>query len=145
MEIKKYGDKIYIRADKGDEILRCIMTAVGQLEVDSATFHGIGACGEVTVATYLPEQDDFLDHRRTGLLEMVSLDGNLVTTDAGEHAIHAHAMFSYLGEDNDVHFFGGHLKEAVVSYTAELVLEPVQHGIIAQKKDPITGIDIWRL
>lgn len=145
MELKKLGDKVYIRADKGDELIQSILAVCKQLWIPSATFHGIGACGEVTVATYLPEQDGFLDHQRTGLLEMVSLDGNLVTTDAGEHAIHAHAMFSYLGEDNDVHFFGGHLKEAVVSYTAELVLEPVVSGSIGQKKDPITGIDIWRL
>lgn len=145
MECKKIGDRVYIRGDKGDELIACIERVCDTLHIASATFHGIGACGEVTVATYLTETKGFLDHKRSGHLEMVSLDGNIVTTDDGTYAAHAHGMFSYLGEDNDVHFFGGHLKEAVVSYTAELVLEPVSGGAIGQKKDPVTGIDVWRL
>jgi len=145
MEYKTHGDRVYIRADRGDELLQSIVSVCGQLAIPSATFHGIGACGEVVISTYLPEKEDFMDHRRIGLLEMVSLDGNIVTTEKESYAAHAHAMFSYLGEDSDVRFFGGHLKEAIVSYTAELVLEPVTGGSIGLKKDPITGINIWRL
>ena len=145
MKYRKYGTKVYIRADKGDELIECITWVCEALGISSATFHGIGACGDVTVATYIEEKDDFLDHRKSGLLEMVSLDGNIVTTDEGRYAAHAHAMFSYLNEEKGVSFFGGHLKAATVSYTAELVLEPVTGGELGQRKDPITGIDIWKL
>ena len=145
MKFREFGGKVYIRADKGDELIDCITRVCEAMGIGSATFHGIGACGDVTVATYIPEKDDFLDHRRSGLLEMVSLDGNIVTTDDGRYAAHAHAMFSYLDEENGVSFFGGHLKAAAVSYTAELVLEPVIEGNIGQRKDPITGIDVWKL
>lgn len=145
MKYRSFGPKVYIRADKGDELIDCITRVCEEMRISSATFHGIGACGDVTVATYIEEKDDFLDHSRSGLLEMVSLDGNIVTTDDGRYASHAHAMFSYLNEEKGVSFFGGHLKAATVSYTAELVLEPVTGGELGQRKDPITGIDIWKL
>ena len=145
MKYREFGTKVYIRVDKGDELIDCITRVCEEMGILSATFHGIGACGDVTVATYIEEKDDFLDHSRSGLLEMVSLDGNIVTTDDGRYAAHTHAMFSYLNEEKGVSFFGGHLKAATVSYTAELVLEPVIGGELGQMKDPITGIDIWKL
>ena len=118
MQYREMGGKVYIRADKGDELIQCLTGVCAAMGILSATFRGIGACGDVTAATYMEEKDDFLDHRKRGLLEMVSLDGNIVTTDDGRYAAHAHAMFSYLNEENGISFFGGHLKAAIVSYTA---------------------------
>jgi len=37
---------------------------------------------------------------------------------------------------------GGHLKETVVLYTAEIELRPVD-GIIGRKLDPETGTGFW--
>lgn len=76
---------------------------------------------------------------------MISLNGNVVTCDDGSRAIHAHSMFSYLNGEGEMSFFGGHLKSAIVLYTAELRIDPVEDGTIGRKKDPITGIDVWKL
>lgn len=145
MEYAKKGKSIYVRLDKGDEIIDSLMKVFVANNVSSALFQGIGACGDVTVATYIPEKDDFLDHNKRGMLEMVSLNGNVVTCDDGNRAIHAHALFSYLNDQGEVSFFGGHLKSAVILYTAELRIDPVEGGTIGRKKDPITGIDVWKL
>lgn len=145
MEYSKKGRNIYVRLDKGDEVVSSIYSIFEKENIGSGLFHGIGACGDVTVATFIPEKNDFLDHNKKGMLEMVSLYGNVVSCDNGSHAIHAHAMFSYLNEKGEVSLFGGHLKSAVVLYTAEIRIDPVEYGEIERKTDPITGIEVWKL
>lgn len=145
MEFSKKGKSIYVRLDKGDEVVDSVLKVFEEENIASGQFQGIGACGDVTVATYIPEKDDFLDHNKKGMLEMVSLNGNVVKRDDGSHAIHAHAMFSYLNDKGEVSFFGGHLKSAVILYTAEIRIDPVEEGEIGRKTDPITGIEVWKL
>jgi len=54
-------------------------------------------------------------------------------------------MFSYLNESGEVCYFGGHLKSALVSYTAEIVIDPVPGDGIGRMIDPYAGITVWKL
>ena len=145
MKSQKLGDKIYLRLDKGDEVLKSVLQTARDQKISSATFSGIGACAKVVIGTYLPEKQDFLLHTKEGMLEMISLMGN-VTQDA-DHAklnIHAHGMFSYLdAKTNTIQYFGGDLKSARIMYTGEIVIEPVIGGEISKQFDPNVGIDVW--
>ena len=144
MDYRKIGGTIYARFDKGDEVLEGILNICKKENILSATFSGIGGCGDVTVSTYIPEKNDFIPHNKTGLLEMISINGNISANDNNEIFEHTHAMFSYL-ENNEVKFLGGHLTKAVVSYTAEIEIRPVQEGVIRRKQDELTGITVWDL
>ncbi len=42
MDYRKYGDTIYIRMDKGDEIISGILGICKQERISSAVFSGIG-------------------------------------------------------------------------------------------------------
>ncbi|MBQ9662607.1 MAG: DNA-binding protein [Oscillospiraceae bacterium] len=145
MDFRKTDNRYYLRVDQDEDILPSILKVCESEGIHSATFHGIGAFGEVCVATYIPARNDFLDHQKTGMLELVSLDGNVSHDADGTLHEHTHAMFSYLDENGEVAFFGGHLKKAVVSYTAELVIEPVPGEGIGRMTDPQTGITVWKL
>ena len=145
MEYKKYGDTIYARFDKGDEVVSGILDICKKESILSATYSGIGGCDDITVSTLIPETMEFLPHNKSGiLLEMISLNGNISADDNNELFHHTHAMFSYL-ENNELKFIGGHLIKAVISYTGEIVINPVQNGVIRRKQDDKTGITIWRL
>ena len=144
MDYKKFGDSIYVRFDKGDEVLEGILNICKKENILSAIFSGIGGCGDVTVSTYIPEKNDFIPHNKTGLLEMISINGNISADENDEIFEHTHAMFSYL-ENGEVKFLGGHLTKAVVSYTAEIEIRPVQNGVIRRKQDELTGITVWKL
>ncbi|MBQ9685454.1 MAG: DNA-binding protein [Oscillospiraceae bacterium] len=145
MDYKVFSNRIFIRADRGEDIMRIILEICRMEDIHSATFHGIGAFGQVRVATYIPEKDDFLDHEKEGMLELLSLDGNITHDEGGQIYEHAHAMFSYLDEHGEICFFGGHLKSAVVSYTAEIVIDPIPDAGIGRMTDPYTGITVWNL
>ena len=72
-------------------------------------------------------------------LEVLSLSGNV--TQLGEKEfVHAHIVLS----DEEIRAFGGHLKEATVSVTAEIILRTV-NGKIKREKDIETGLNLWSL
>ncbi len=144
MDYNKYGNALYVRFDRGDEVISGILDICKREHILSATYSGIGGCGDVTVSTYIPDKQEFMPHNKTGLLEMISLNGNISADDKDNIYEHTHAMFSYL-ENNEQKFLGGHLTRAVISYTGEITINLVQNGVIRRKKDPLTGIDIWNL
>ncbi len=144
MEYRSDTDKIYVRLDRGDEIMESLMDICKKEGVKSALFRGIGACSDAVVGTYIDEKREFMPHvKKDTMLEMISLMGDIVTDDQGEMHEHAHAMFAYL-DGEEVRYFGGHLLKAVTLYTAEIALEPVKGGTISYQKEPTRDLNVWK-
>ena len=142
MEYRKFGETYYIRFDRDDEIVSSILSICKEEGIKSAVYSGIGGCGRAEVQTFLPDTGEFEMNELSGMLELVSLIGNVVTDEAGEYYHHTHAMFAY--KEGNRHFVsGGHIKSIVVSYTAEVELRPVTGGEIRRKYDPETGTGFW--
>lgn len=142
MEYRKYGDTFYIRMDRGDEIIEKILMVCKEEGIHSCTFNGIGGCGKAEIQTFIPGTGTFEMRRLEGMLELVSLNGNVITDENGDHYHHTHAIFAYkVGEDHRV--AAGHMKSIMVSYTAEIELRPVVDGEIKRKYDPETGTGFW--
>lgn len=76
MEYKKMKDSIYLRVDKGENVTETLKAVCKKEGIYGGYFQGIGACATATLSTYIPEQNDFIDHKIFGMLEMVSLMGN---------------------------------------------------------------------
>lgn len=145
MDYRRANDKILLRLDKGDEILKSVLSVCRKEGIRSALFHGIGACSEAVIATYLPEKDTFLEHGKEGMLEMISLEGNIIHDDENELYPHAHVLFSCLDEAGEIGYFGGHFISGVVWFTAEIVIEPVTGEGIGRMKDPWSEVMVWKL
>ena len=143
MQYRKDGDMILVRIDKGEEILEKILDICRIENIYGAVFSGIGACGQAVTSSYIPEKNDFTDHAAEGLLELVSLIGNISYED-NQPVEHTHASFSYLDETGTQKILAGHLKKAVVSYTAEIAIQ-ITKFMIKKKKDNKTGIMVWDL
>lgn len=142
MEYRKYGDTFYIRMDRGDEIIEKILMVCKEEGIHSCTFNGIGGCGKAEIQTFIPEPGTFEMRRLEGMLELVSLNGNVITDENGDYYHHTHAVFAYkVGEDHRV--AAGHMKSIMVSYTAEIELRPVVDGEIKRKYDSETGTGFW--
>lgn len=142
MDYRQFGNTVYIRMDRGDEIIGCILDICKKERILSATFSGIGGCGEAQIQTYLPESNMFEMQTIRGMLELISLTGNIISDKQGEIYHHTHAMFSF--KDGEKHCVAaGHIKSITVSYTAEIELRPVIGGIISRKFDPETGTGFW--
>lgn len=142
MNYKKYGETYYVRLDRGDEIISSILDICKKEGIKSATYSGIGGCGQAMIQTFIPETGTFELQELNGMLELVSLTGNVVTDENDEFYHHTHAVFAY--KDKDKHLVsGGHIKSITVSYTAEIELRPVVGGLIKRKYDEETGTGFW--
>lgn len=142
MDYRKYGDTVYLRVDKGDEIIGCILDVCQKEGIVSAVYSGIGGCSEAQIQTFLPETKTFETQTLRGMLELVSLSGNVVTDDNNKRYHHTHAVFSY--KQGDQHALAaGHIQSITVLYTAEIELRPVSGGTIRRRFDPETGTGFW--
>ena len=142
MEYRKYGETYYLRMDKGDEIIGGILALCRKEGVHSAVFSGMGGCSAAEIQTFIPETGAFETRTVAGMLELVSMNGNVVTDAQGELWHHTHAVFSY--KDAGRHLMeAGHMKSITVLYTAEIELRPVVGGEISRKKDEETGTGFW--
>jgi hypothetical protein len=143
MDYKLIGNEYYIRIDKGEDIISSILKVCHTEKVATAHFRGIGCCGKIDIQTYIPDKKEFVSHIKNGIFELLSIDGN-ISPDNGDLFLHSHASFSYLDKDNEIKMIGGHLKEGIVEYTAEIILTPAKENI-SRMIDEKTGISVWKL
>ena len=142
MEYRKFGETYYVRMDRGDEIIAGILELCRREGIRSAVFSGIGGCSAAEIQTFLPETGAFETEPLAGMLELASMNGNVVTDAEGNLYHHTHAVFSYkAGERHCV--TAGHMKSITVLYTAEIELRPVVGGAIRRKHDDETGTGFW--
>ena len=141
MDYRKMGNAVYIRMDRGDEIIGKILEICRKEDIGSAVFSGIGGCSEAQIQTFVPETGSFETRTISGMLELASLNGNIVTDENGLYH-HTHAVFSYKQGENHC-IDAGHIKSITVLYTAEIELRPVIGGTIRRKADPETGTGFW--
>lgn len=144
MEFRAEGSTYYIRLDKGESVVGTMLDLCESKNIQAGSFQGIGACDCAVLSTYLPEENDFTHHTLSGMLEMVSLMGNITTGGNGKPFMHAHATFSQLARNGEVAVMAGHLKDARIGYTAEIILTAAEQTI-GRKTDPHPGIEVWDL
>lgn len=144
MEYKKMKDNIYLRVDKGENVTETIKEVCKKEGIYGGYFGGIGACSAATFSTYIPEQNDFIDHEISGMIEMVSLMGNITMDYDKQPFLHSHAVFSYLNQAGEIVVTAGHLKEAKISYTGEIIIT-LAGDTIGRQFNADAGIEVWRL
>ena len=141
MDYRRMNDICYVRIDKGEEIITELLRVCRAEDIGSAVFTGIGGCSHAELQIFVPEKGGFETEALDGMLELVSITGNIVT-DKGRLTHHAHAAFSYK-EGAECKMAGGHVKAVTVLYTAEIELRPVRGGTIGKKPDAETGTGFW--
>ncbi len=143
MDYRKYGQTYYIRMDRGDEIMSSILEVCKKEKILSAIYSGIGGCNEAEVQTFIPEKGEFETETIKGTLELVSINGNVITDENNQYYQHSHALFSFKeGEEHRI--VAGHMKSITVLYTAEIELRPVIDGVIKREYCSETGTGFWK-
>ena len=141
MEYRRFHDKLYIRLDRGDEIIRSLTELCRREGVSAGCVQGIGGCGKAVVGVFDPDKKAYRKEEVEALLELISLEGN-VTLSGEEPFLHLHASFAYHGADGQAHLLAGHLLEAEVALTGEIILTPAD-ARITRRYDDALGIRVW--
>jgi predicted DNA-binding protein with PD1-like motif len=102
----------------------------------SGYFRAIGAVSSVELAHYDLEQKHYSSKQFNEPLELLSLLGN-VASKADEKIIHGHIIVG----TEDMKLFGGHLVEATIGVTCEIIFNEFQEPI-TKKEDQEIGLNL---
>ena len=118
MEYKRFGDKIVARIDKGEEVLSKIRDIAERENIKLASISALGATNNFTVGVFKVDEKKYYANKFMGNFEIVSLVGTISTMDG---KFYSHLHMSAGNDKGEV--FGGHLNEAIISATCEMVID----------------------
>lgn len=138
MEYRKFGNHYVIRLEKGEEIVAKVKELCEKEDVKLASLSGIGAVNKVTAGLFQTKEKKYVSKTYEEDMEIVSLGGN-VSFMNGETYLHFH--ISVANEAGEVR--GGHLTEAFISATGELVLTRIEGTVDREYSDEI-GLNLLK-
>ncbi len=123
----------------GDEVMAGLQQFAQEQNLAGSHFTAIGAFSDVLLGFFNFEKREYDRIPIAEQVEAVSLVGD-ITLGEGKPQVHAHAVVAR----SDGHAFGGHLLEAHVRPTLEVILtESPRH--LRRVRDPVTGLGLIEL
>jgi uncharacterized protein len=120
----------------GQEVMKGLLAFAKKYDLVAGHVTGIGALSGAVIGYFDPEKSAYLRHEENGQAELLSLTGNLALYN-NEPFFHIHAALGL----RDGAARGGHLFEATVRSTVELVLttspRPVRREIAHETGLPL--------
>ena len=137
MDYRRFGKTIVARIDRGEEVLAQLKAIALQEDVKLASVRALGATDDFTVGVFKVEEKKYYANHFTGDFEIVSLTGTISTMN-GEYYAHLHMSAG----DEQGRVFGGHLNEARISATCEMVIEIID-GQVDRIRDESVGLNLF--
>ena len=137
MDYRRFGKTIIARIDKGEEILTQLKNIALKEEIKLASVRALGATDDFTVGVFKVDEKKYYANHFTGDFEIVSLTGTISTMN-GEYYAHLHMSAG----DEQGRVFGGHLNEAIISATCEMVIEVID-GQVDRVRDENVGLTLF--
>lgn len=132
--IKLTPDRYLIKLNKGEKIVESLTVFINENKIQSGYFYGIGAASNAEIAHYNVETQKYSSKVFEKPLEITNIIGSLGIFE-DKPLIHPHITVA----DEQCRVFGGHLVEATISGTLELVFLDFKMAI-NKKVDPIVGL-----
>ena len=139
MNYRKANDKIFVSLQTGDLINESIRKIAVEENISNAWINGIGAIDNVEVGYMDIENKKYQKRNFDEHYELLSLIGNITYKDR-EPFVHTHVTFS----NTEYNVFGGHLFDAKITATGEIVLSLADSKIDREYNKNI-GIHTWCL
>ena len=138
MEYKRFENAIILRMDRGEEILETLKTVALKENIKLASVSAIGACDHFVAGVYSIPEQKYYKNEFNGVFEITALVGNINTMN-GEYYAHLHITCA----DEKCNCLGGHLNEARISATCEMIINIID-GSVDRVKNPDTGINVFK-
>ena len=103
-----------------------------------ASIQALGAINDFTAGVFKTDEKKYYSNHFTGSFEIVSLTGTINTMD-GEFYSHLHMS---AGNDKG-EVFGGHLNQAIVSATCEMVITLID-GTVDRAYSEEIGLNLFK-
>jgi hypothetical protein len=139
MNYRRVNDRIFVSLQTGDLINESLRLIAVEENILNAWINGIGAIDNVKVGYMDVNNKKYQKRNFDEHYELLSLIGNITYKD-GEPFVHTHVTFS----NAEYNVFGGHLFDAKITATGEIVLSLTDSKIDREYNENI-GIHTWCL
>ncbi len=139
MKSKQVKNVVFVRLERGEEIISQLEIVVKKYGIKLAKISGIGACDQVYLGIYNADRNGYIKKTFNGKFEVTSLIGNISEMNS-EPYFHLHIT---LGDEN-MQVIGGHLYSGRIIATAEIIIE-IYEGQIERFFDEETGLNLWQI
>ena len=136
MTFKKVEDKYFLRLFKDEEVLETLIKFCSEQSIFFGNITAIGGTHQATIGWYELSTKQYHWQEFSGNLEVVSLTGNISKLN-GAPFIHIHTVLS----NEKFECVGGHLKQALVGPTLEVVIEKIE-AEVDRKLDDEIGLNL---
>ncbi len=137
MDYQRFGSKIVARIDRGEEIVQKLNDIVKMEGVLLGGVQAIGAVDKIVIGLFDTRRKEYLKTTLEGEFEIIALLGN-ISTMAGEHYLHLHITVA----DDTNRAYGGHLNEAYVSGTCEVIIDVIE-GQVDREFSKEVGLNLY--
>jgi hypothetical protein len=140
VQIKRSGSNYLVRLERGEPTLESLKGFADRRRLGFALIRAIGTFQRLTLGYYDSVARTYHEQTFDEPLEVLNLSGNIAKGENGERIVHAHVTLTR----PDYTTLGGHLVEATVGPTLEVVVETLP-VTIHRFHDADTGLDLWDL
>lgn len=140
MEYRRFGSKILVRMDKGDEICEKMLELAKLENIKLASVTGIGAANDLVLGVFDTDKKQYhKTHLCERTYEIASMMGTLSTMKT-EPYLHLHAV---IGSPYTSDCHGGHLNSAICCATAEIVVDIIDGEVDREFSEEI-GLNLFK-
>ena len=136
MRVKKLDSTFLLRLERGERIVETLTSFCSQKKIGAAYLNGLGTCRNAELGFFHIEAGAYAFKNFPGDSEITALHGN-VSLVGGKPYIHVHIVLG----DSQFRSWSGHLKEAEVLATCEIVLTRLK-GKLIRKPDKKSGLNL---
>lgn len=137
MEYKRFAQQIIVRMNRGEEILEQLAIVAEKEKIQLASISALGATDDFTVGIFNVAEKKYYKNHFTFPAEITALVGTISTMD-GKYYAHLHLTAA----DAAGKAYGGHLNEARISATCEMVITVIE-GRVDRSYSPEIGINLF--
>jgi len=138
MEYKRFNNKIVLRIDRGEEVVEKLKEVALKENIKLASLSALGASDHFIAGVYSVPEQKYYQNEFNGDYEITNITGTINTMN-GEFYSHMHITCA----DNKGVCYGGHLNQARISGTCEMVIDIIE-GNVDRVKDGVTGLNIYK-
>lgn len=137
MESKRFGNKVVVRLDRGEEVIASLTEIVKQYDIKLGNVQALGATNHVKVGLFNIEEKKYYSRELDTDMEITSLIGN-ITRMKDEVYLHLHINVA----DGNQNVYGGHLNECIISATCEMFIDIID-GEVNRRFDENVGLNLF--
>jgi predicted DNA-binding protein with PD1-like motif len=137
MKYKKLDNQIIVVLHRGEQVMANLAQLCEKEGIEGGAFYGLGAVDEAVLACYDVPNKKYNEQTMSGVFEVANLTGTIGTMGSGR-IVHGHITLT----DEQMRAMGGHLVEARVSGTLELVI--TKFARLDKQHEDETGLNVFR-